>query len=77
LSPALCALLLKPHQDRQRLRLWERPIRAFFGAFNWGFDRLALGYGWLAARVVRYTVIMLAIYVGVIAFGLRRSTAAI
>jgi hydrophobe/amphiphile efflux-1 (HAE1) family protein len=69
LSPALCALLLKPHQERHA-RFWERPIRAFFGAFNWGFDRLALGYGWLAARVVRYTVIMLVIYAGVIAFGL-------
>jgi hydrophobe/amphiphile efflux-1 (HAE1) family protein len=70
LSPALCALLLKPHDERKRTRAWERPLRAFFGAFNWGFDRLAGGYGWLAARVVRFTVVMLLIYAGIIALGL-------
>ena len=38
LSPAMCALLLKPH-DRARTacRWWERPINGFFGAFNWAF----------------------------------------
>jgi hydrophobe/amphiphile efflux-1 (HAE1) family protein len=70
LSPALCALLLKPHHTRQRVGWWERPLRGFFGAFNTGFDKLAQGYGWLASRVVRYVVIMLVVYAGIIAFGL-------
>jgi hydrophobe/amphiphile efflux-1 (HAE1) family protein len=70
LSPALCALLLKPHAERMQERWWEKPIHRAFGAFNWGFDRLIVGYGWLAARVVRFTVIMLLVYAGVIAFGL-------
>ena len=70
LSPALCALLLKPHHERRKMHLWDRPIRAVFGTFNWGFDRLAAGYGRLAARVVRFTFIMLVIYAGVIALGL-------
>jgi len=35
-----------------------------------GFDRLAQGYGWVASRVVRYVVIMLVVYAGIIAFGL-------
>jgi hydrophobe/amphiphile efflux-1 (HAE1) family protein len=70
LSPALCALLLKPHQERLKERWWERPIHRVFGAVDWGFERLATGYGWLAARVVRFTVIMLLVYAGVIAFGL-------
>ena len=40
LSPALCALLLKPHDHAAPDRLWERPIRGFFRLFNRGFDRL-------------------------------------
>jgi hydrophobe/amphiphile efflux-1 (HAE1) family protein len=70
LSPALCALLLKPHHARGRVRAWERPIRRFFDIFNEGFGRLAGGYGWLAARVVRFTAVMLVAYAVVIAFGL-------
>jgi hydrophobe/amphiphile efflux-1 (HAE1) family protein len=70
LSPALCALLLKPHGERRQTHLWDRPIRAVFSTFNWGFDRFAQGYGWLAARVVRFTAIMLLLYAGVIALGL-------
>jgi hydrophobe/amphiphile efflux-1 (HAE1) family protein len=70
LSPALCALLLKPHAERRQMHLWDRPIRRVFGIFNWGFDRVANGYGRLAARVVRFVTIMLVAYAGVIAFGL-------
>ncbi len=50
--------------------MWERPIRTFFGGFNRGFEAVAHGYGWLAARAVRFAVLMLVLYVGVIAFGL-------
>ena len=38
LSPALCALLLKPHDER-RDRWWERPLHGFFRAFNCGLRR--------------------------------------
>src|SRR6185503_12570035 len=41
LSPALCALLLKPHDERRKVGWWERPLRGFFGGFNAGFDRFA------------------------------------
>ena len=37
LSPALCALLLKPHDHTHRDRWWERPIHGAFGLFNRGF----------------------------------------
>ncbi len=70
LSPALCALLLKPHDAHPKVGWWQRPLRGFFGAFNWGFDRVAGGYGWLVTRVARYAAIMLLVYVGIIAFGL-------
>jgi hydrophobe/amphiphile efflux-1 (HAE1) family protein len=70
LSPALCALLLKPHHERGRPRWWSRPIHGFFRGFNRAFDAIASGYGWLAARVVRFAVLMLVLYAGIIAFGL-------
>jgi hydrophobe/amphiphile efflux-1 (HAE1) family protein len=70
LSPAMCALLLKPHTNRGRGRWWLRPIGGFFRGFNIGFDALGRGYGWLTRRVVRFAVLMLAAYAGVIVFGL-------
>jgi hydrophobe/amphiphile efflux-1 (HAE1) family protein len=69
LSPALCALLLRPHGERPP-RFWEWPIKKFFGLFNWTFDGLASGYRWLAARVVRFAVLMLVVYAGILTFGL-------
>jgi hydrophobe/amphiphile efflux-1 (HAE1) family protein len=70
LSPAMCALLLKPHDPHHKPALWMRPVTAFFKAFNWGFDRLGNFYGLITKRVVRYAVIMLFVYVGIIAYGL-------
>jgi hydrophobe/amphiphile efflux-1 (HAE1) family protein len=70
LSPAMCALLLKRRPERHEEKWWERPIRGFFRGFNWGFDRLGAGYNWLIARAVRYVVIMLILYVGILAYGL-------
>ena len=68
LSPALCALLLKPHHEG-RVPIWQRPIRGFFRAFNWGFDRFSRGYGWLVARVVRFAALMLLLYAGLLVLG--------
>ncbi len=69
LSPALCALLLKPH-DRKALTIWRRPLHAVFRGFNLGFEAMAAGYGWLAGRVVRFAVLMLVAYAAILAFGL-------
>ena len=70
LSPAMCALFLKPHDPQHRASWWERPIHSFFRMFNRGFDAFARGYGWLTARVVRFAALMLVVYAGVLAFGL-------
>jgi hydrophobe/amphiphile efflux-1 (HAE1) family protein len=70
LSPAMCALLLKPHELNHRDTWWERPIHGFFGYFNRGFDKVGIGISWLATRTVRRAVIMVAIYLGVIGLGL-------
>jgi len=76
LSPALCALLLKPHEHdahtRQnplvRIVMW--PINAFFRIFNWSFDKMSAGYAWVVGKLVRLAVIMLLVYAGIIAFGM-------
>jgi multidrug efflux pump len=70
LSPAMCALLLKPHDPHHRARWWELPVKGFFKLFNWSFDRLGRGYGFLTARAVRVAVLMLIAYVAILGFGL-------
>src|SRR5690349_9099679 len=70
LSPALCALLLKPHRDIEDGHWWSKPIHGFFNIFNRYFDKLTHGYGRLSAKLVRIAVLMLLVYAGVIAFGL-------
>jgi hydrophobe/amphiphile efflux-1 (HAE1) family protein len=70
LSPAMCALLLKPHAPHERVSWWARPIRFLFRLFNRGFDGVATGYHWLARGIVRISAIMLVAYAGILAFGL-------
>src|SRR6266567_1197896 len=70
LSPAMCALLLKPHDREHRVAWWERPIRGFFRLFNLGFERFADGYHWLIGRAVRIVAIMLVLYVAILGYGL-------
>src|SRR3954467_2728627 len=70
LSPALCALLLKPHREDEPERWWSKPIHGFFRVFNRYFDKLTHGYGWLSGKVVRFAVLMLVVYAGIIGFGL-------
>jgi multidrug efflux pump subunit AcrB len=70
LSPAMCALLLKPRERQPRPTWWSRSIRGFFRAFNWGFDRFAGGYHWLISRAVRLVAVMLVLYVAILGYGL-------
>ncbi|MBN8911961.1 MAG: efflux RND transporter permease subunit, partial [Rhizobiales bacterium] len=72
LSPALCALLLRPHQHEghKRQNILMRPLNAFFRAFNWSFDKMSAGYAWFVGKIVRLAVVMLVVYVGIIAFGM-------
>ncbi len=70
LSPALAALLLKPHQDgdhhADRGPRWLRPLRLGADKFNRGFEWLSDRYGRLTARTVRMAAIMLLIYAGLL-----------
>jgi hydrophobe/amphiphile efflux-1 (HAE1) family protein len=70
LSPAMCALLLKPHDADRRVRWWERPIGGFFRLFNRGFDAVGRGYGWITTRTVRVSALVLVVYAMILVFGL-------
>lgn len=70
LSPAMCALLLRPHKAAHQERWFEKPLHGFFRLFNRGFDALARGYSAMARRIVRFAVLMLVAYVVILAFGL-------
>ena len=72
LSPAMCALLLKPHDREHRDSWWERPIHGFFGYFNAAFDRVGAGISWLATRTVRRAAMMVVIYLVVLGVGFYR-----
>jgi hydrophobe/amphiphile efflux-1 (HAE1) family protein len=68
-SPALCGVLLRGevkgtgHVDR----LFDRTVGSFFRAFNRGFENVSHGYARLVGRIVRFTVIALVLYVGLVA----------
>ena len=61
LSPALCALVLRPHGHR-KVKAWEQPFSAFGNGFTKGFDWLSDGYSSLTAGLIRVPVIMLGVY---------------
>ncbi|MCZ7658464.1 MAG: multidrug efflux RND transporter permease subunit [Xanthobacteraceae bacterium] len=69
LSPALCRLLLRPH-DQRKPPLWARPAHALFRVFNIGFDAVGRSYAWLAGKVVRIALLMLLAYAAILGFGL-------
>ncbi|OYW58349.1 MAG: hydrophobe/amphiphile efflux-1 family RND transporter [Rhizobiales bacterium 12-68-15] len=69
LSPAMCALLLKPHRANHHVPWYAKPITGFFRLFNRAFEGLGNGYGWLTARLVRVVALVLVVYAGLIGFG--------
>jgi hydrophobe/amphiphile efflux-1 (HAE1) family protein len=70
LSPALCAVLFKPHDpaNEKRTGRISRLARGSFESFNHGFEWLSNAYGRLTGRLVRVVGIMLAIYALLIGF---------
>ncbi|MEG6508676.1 multidrug efflux RND transporter permease subunit [Methyloligella sp. 2.7D] len=66
LSPALCALLFKPHEEHHGGGFFARLVHKFFGGFNTVFDWIADQYGRMTARLVRLAGIMLVLYAGLI-----------
>jgi HAE1 family hydrophobic/amphiphilic exporter-1 len=79
LSPALAALLLRPHGHEEKPGFWKTvslPFNVFFTGFNRVFDRISRGYAGLTRRVLRVSALMLVLYVGLIGltgFGFSRT----
>ncbi len=70
LSPALAAILLKPHQpghlQHGLLHTLGTPLRWFFRGFNAMFDALSRFYGAATARMIRVAMLVLVVYGGLI-----------
>jgi multidrug efflux pump len=68
-SPALCGVLLRGEvKGGTRVNgLFDRTVGSFFRAFNRGFENVSHGYARLVGRIVRFTVIALILYVGLVA----------
>ncbi|MDH4981923.1 multidrug efflux RND transporter permease subunit [Hyphomicrobium sp. D-2] len=62
LSPALCALLLKPHTSHEKKSLLMWPVHAFFRAFNYVFDKLSEIYGVFVRFIIGISPLMLMLY---------------
>lgn len=77
LSPALCAILLQPHHERQDwfARVLEGGFGWFFRGFNRAFGRGTQAYSGMVRRLIRASVAVLVVYLGLIAltyFGFKK-----
>jgi len=69
LSPALCAVLLKPHKmgdAHDKPVGLARLLHPIFSRFNAAFEWLSSSYGGITGRFVRATVVIALVYVGLI-----------
>jgi multidrug efflux pump len=68
LSPALAALLLKPHGAKRDAFtvLMDMMLGWFFKAFNWGFTRSTALYAQAVGMLLRTSIIVLVIYGGLL-----------
>ena len=70
LSPALCALLLKPHgSGHGKFSVLMAPVHASFRIFDAGFEAMARGYGRLVRGLSRAWPAVLIAYLLLVAFG--------
>jgi multidrug efflux pump subunit AcrB len=66
LSPALCAVLFKPHDAHvvSRAGFARRLLHEGFDCFNRSFEWLSGAYGSLTRRLVQGVAVVLVVYVG-------------
>ncbi len=69
LSPALCAILLKPEDAKPDwfTRMWNFLFGWFFRGFNWLFEKVIGGYTGTIRRLVRLGAVVMLFYVGMLA----------
>jgi hydrophobic/amphiphilic exporter-1 (mainly G- bacteria), HAE1 family len=61
LTPALCTLLLKPHDPQKKKNLLDR----FFAWFDRGFNRFIAGYTHGVRRSIRYSWLIIVVLAGI------------
>ncbi len=68
LSPAMCALMLKPKESKGGWadRIRQKTIGKFFNGFNWLFGSTRSGYAKAVGRLIRVSVVVLVCYVGLV-----------
>ena len=69
LSPALAAILLKPHGTRRDPLAWllDMSLGWFFKLFNWGIRCSGLtAYGWTVGWLLRGSLVVVVVYVGLL-----------
>jgi hydrophobe/amphiphile efflux-1 (HAE1) family protein len=68
LSPALAALLLRPRSAKKDLltRGMDFTLGWFFRLFNRGFDATNRVYTWIVGRLVRFALVAVVVYVGLL-----------
>ena len=64
LSPALSALLLKPHTVADKPTGLSRVFSKLFDRFNAGFESTAQGYASLVRKLTRLSLLVLLVYAG-------------
>jgi hydrophobe/amphiphile efflux-1 (HAE1) family protein len=76
LSPAMAALLLRPHDAHKPqtglLATLAAPLNWFFAGFNRAFDWLSGGYAAFTGRIIRLGVVVLVLYAGLLALTYNR-----
>ncbi|CAN5370728.1 multidrug efflux RND transporter permease subunit [soil metagenome] len=75
LSPALAAIVLKPHEENHDPKPWEKPFIAFANGFNKAFAKLSDGYAGLVGTLTHVVPLMLVIYAALLGFTVWRLTA--
>jgi multidrug efflux pump len=68
LSPALAAILLRPHGARRDPLTWllDAILGWFFGLFNRAVGAGTAGYAWVVGRLLRLSILLLMAYAGLL-----------
>ena len=67
LSPALAAIFMQPHRNRDVIKnkkWYQAPVSYFFFKFNRGMEWVSDRYGWLTGKLVHLGFFMVAAYIG-------------
>jgi HAE1 family hydrophobic/amphiphilic exporter-1 len=67
LSPAMCALVLRAHEERASVAPWLRPLQAAGHAFTASFQALSRFYGRVTTRLVRRPGLLFGLFAGLLA----------